>query len=461
MSSNMTEGQFPLYPQAVWLPVLAFPSWILCISPMLWHLSQRNIAAGSLIFWIILLNFFNSINPLIWPRDNIDEWYNGSGLCDIEVRIQVGASVALAACTAIIARRLANVMDTRNITVVPSKRSVLIEKALEIGFCWVYPIILMITYYIVQPFRYYIFGISGMSNVVNVGLLGFRLFHYRREFHNLIAARNTTKSRFVRLFLMALYVSIILVPYSFFILYQLADTIVDEYSWSRVHGPNWNSVTKVPANGVVRWDRWGEVAAGYIAFVLFGTGTDAHNTYRGILTSVGFGKLFPSLYIMSDSSGVQTPTSVTFVKRWTSSWSSKAKSLISGNGSVSEPSRNASFTGSVVQSVFTNPELVSARQQHDIPRNNTLSFFRRIFNRRTTDHSLLPVHRNMSTDTERLPVLDRTPSNPSAFTARAWAADKNTGVKAEEVPGVHVVREVHQASQDRIGEKKTGDDAWV
>lgn len=161
----MAEIQFPLYPQAVWLPVLAFPSWILCISPVVWHFSQCNIAAGSLIFWIMLLNFFNSVNPLIWPRDDIDEWYDGAGLCDIEVRIQVGASVALAACTTIIARRLANIMDTRNITVAPSKRSILIEKALEIIFCWIYPVILMITYYIVQPFRYYIFGISGCTAV--------------------------------------------------------------------------------------------------------------------------------------------------------------------------------------------------------------------------------------------------------------------------------------------------------
>lgn len=163
MDSVAAEDPYKLYPQAVALPILAFPSWILCISPMFWHLSQRNIAAGSLIFWLILLNFFNSINPLIWPRDNLEEWYNGAGLCDIEVRIQVGASVALAACTAVIARRLANVMDTRNIIVAPSKRSVLVEKILEIGFCWVYPAILMITYYIVQPFRYYIFGISGCT----------------------------------------------------------------------------------------------------------------------------------------------------------------------------------------------------------------------------------------------------------------------------------------------------------
>lgn len=300
-----------------------------------------------------------------------------------------------------------------------------------------------------------------MSDVLIIGLLGFRLLRYRREFHNIVASHSTTKSRFVRLFLMALYVSIILVPYSFFILYQLANTIVDEYSWSRVHGPDWNLVIKVPANGVVRWDRWGEVAAGYIAFILFGTGTDAHNTYKGILTSFGFGKLFPNLYIMSESSGFQTPDSVTFVKRWTSSWSSKAKSLISRNDSISEPSLNASFTGSVIQLEFTNQESVPVQQHHVKPHTNTLAFFSRIFHRRAADRSLLPIHHKMSTDTERLPVLDKTRSNPSAFTARAWAADDNTNEKVDEASGVHVVREVHQASQDRGREKKTTVNAWA
>lgn len=157
----MTEDQFPLYTQSITLPILAFPSWILCVAPMFWQLSQRNIAAGSLMLWMIFLNFFNSINPIIWPRDNMEDWYNGEGLCDIQVRIQVGAVVALAACAAVLARRLCNVMDTRNITIAPSRKSVIVERIIEIGCCWVYPAILMITYYVVQPFRYFLFGISG------------------------------------------------------------------------------------------------------------------------------------------------------------------------------------------------------------------------------------------------------------------------------------------------------------
>ena len=80
----MTEVQFPIYPQSIALPILAFPSWILCVAPMFWQLSQRNIAAGSLILWMIFLNFFNSINPLIWPHDNMQEWWNGEDESDQE-----------------------------------------------------------------------------------------------------------------------------------------------------------------------------------------------------------------------------------------------------------------------------------------------------------------------------------------------------------------------------------------
>ncbi|KAF1971895.1 hypothetical protein BU23DRAFT_645904 [Bimuria novae-zelandiae CBS 107.79] len=147
MSSNVVEESHILYAQTVALPILAFPAWMLCIPPMVWQLSQRNIAVGSLILWMIILNFFNAINPLIWAQDNMSEWWDSAGLCDMEARIQMGAVVALPACAAVLARRLANVMNTRNVRLVPSKRSVIREIVLEIGMCWIYPAILMITYY--------------------------------------------------------------------------------------------------------------------------------------------------------------------------------------------------------------------------------------------------------------------------------------------------------------------------
>jgi pheromone a factor receptor len=161
INDNMSSMDLSYYPQAVLLPILAFPSWILCIPPLFWHFRQSNIAAGSLILWVGLINFFNSINPLIWPRDNLPEWWDGKGWCDINVRIQVGAVVGTTASAAMIVRKLAKVMDTSNITVSVSRQSKIKEKVLEVVWCWVYPLVLIIVYYVVQPARYFIYGISG------------------------------------------------------------------------------------------------------------------------------------------------------------------------------------------------------------------------------------------------------------------------------------------------------------
>jgi pheromone a factor receptor len=163
LARSDTSNEFPTYPTAVIVSILAFPACFLCLPPMIWHFNQNNLAAGSLMLWLAILNFFTAINPLIWPNDNIQEWWDGAGLCDIQVRIQVGAIVAFTSCAGVIARRLANVVDTSNITVTPSKRSRVMEKALEIVCCWVFPLLIMIVYYVVQRVRYFIFAIVGCN----------------------------------------------------------------------------------------------------------------------------------------------------------------------------------------------------------------------------------------------------------------------------------------------------------
>ena len=162
MNNISTSTQLaPLYPQAILLPIFAFPAWILCVPPLVWHFGQGNIAAGSAISWISLNNFYNSINPLIWPRDNLVDWWDGNVWCDIGVRIQVGTVVGLASSIAMIVRKLAKVMDTRNITMSSSRNSKLKEKAWEVLWCWGYPLLMIVLFYIVQPVRYLIFGIVG------------------------------------------------------------------------------------------------------------------------------------------------------------------------------------------------------------------------------------------------------------------------------------------------------------
>jgi hypothetical protein len=150
-----------IYPIAILFSTLAWGSWLLCVAPLIWHVSQRNVAAGSLVLWTILCNISLGINPLIWGHDNIAQWWDGVIWCDINVRIQIGAQVALGASVAMILRRLAKVMDTRNITVSLSRNSKLRGQLIEAGWCWGYPLVIILLYIPVQSARYNIWGIEG------------------------------------------------------------------------------------------------------------------------------------------------------------------------------------------------------------------------------------------------------------------------------------------------------------
>lgn len=155
----MSTGK--IYPVAILFSTLAWFSWLLCVVPLIWHFSQRNVAAGSLVLWIILTNFSLGINPIIWGRDNLEEWWDGVVWCDINARIQVGAQVSLGACVVMILRKLAQVMDTRNITVAPSRSSRMKQQLVELAWCWGYPLVLILFYIPVQSVRYNVWGIEG------------------------------------------------------------------------------------------------------------------------------------------------------------------------------------------------------------------------------------------------------------------------------------------------------------
>lgn len=158
----MSTGE--IYHTAIVFSVLAWLSWLGCVAPLIWHISQRNVAASSLVAWMILANFPLGINAIIWGHDNIDDWWDGAVWCDINVRIQVGAQVGLGAAIAMILRRLGQVMDTRNITVSPSRGSKMRRNLIELACCWGYPLVLILFYLPIQSVRYHIWGIEGCNS---------------------------------------------------------------------------------------------------------------------------------------------------------------------------------------------------------------------------------------------------------------------------------------------------------
>ncbi|KAH6622252.1 pheromone A receptor-domain-containing protein [Boeremia exigua] len=474
MSTGDVTGD--VYPTAILFSVLAWFSWLLCIAPLVWHISQRNVAASSLVLWIILTNFPLGINAIIWGHDNIDQWWDGAVWCDINVRIQVGAQVSLGAAVAMILRRLAQVMDTRNITVSLSRSSKLRRQLVELAWCWAYPLVMILLYIPIQSVRYHISGIEGCNSgydpnwrslVLNVMwvlitmlavvyyavLLLFRLFRYRREFSRLVSARNTTRSRFLRLFLMCMVFLFTVVAYSVYSFYYFCNAMVtyelDTAWWDSIEGDKRKVILKFRSDGAVHVDKWGQIGLGYIAFLLFGTGTDAYNTYKKMLLAIGLGKLFPSLYIMHDTAS-STPSSFVKAKSYFSKGTSRFSSF---GGSTFNTSMRSD---SVALDTLDRPALRSVSSTtpvlHDHSEPLAPSLLKRIFTR-GRHQPILPVfsQRSLTPQPEKDTATDTV---TEGFSARAWASEAPSSRRTSEPSGVIVFREVHLDEEIRASAER-------
>lgn len=109
---------------------------------------------------------------------------------------------------------------------------------------------------------------------------------------------NTTKSRFLRLYLLSTACVIGLIPAQIYVLISSVSPGVDKFSWNAVHHPteySWDSIIMVPSNGKTFYDRWIWLSGSILIFAFFGFGRDAVKTYRELLLGVGMGRVIPSL----------------------------------------------------------------------------------------------------------------------------------------------------------------------
>ena len=159
----MAESSFPVFPAAVAVPVLALIALIIDIPPLTWHIRNRNLAASSLVCWVMLSNLMNFINALIWPTDDTAKWWGGSGLCDVEVKLMIAVTFGFVGALVCIMRNLAKVLNTKRTVLSPSRAQIRRETAIECLLCFGGPIYSIAVHYIVQPSRYYIFAISGCT----------------------------------------------------------------------------------------------------------------------------------------------------------------------------------------------------------------------------------------------------------------------------------------------------------
>ncbi|KAL3469258.1 pheromone A receptor-domain-containing protein [Aspergillus californicus] len=315
--------------RGVLLLTLSFIAIFLLLPPLALHWKNRNVPAACLISWFLVLNLFNILNGFIWPTDDIANWWDGKGLCDVEVKILTSSYVAVPGNLVCIFRSLACVLDTRRTTLVPSKRQRWRNRAMELLFCVFVPVVAAATHIVYQQNRYIIFAIAGcaashdgswVSFVLGYiwplvlcfiasyycGLILYRLRRYQTQFNDIIRASNAglSKSRFLRLFLLSFIMLLALIPVQAYMVWNNVKFVLPwhSYSWSVLHGPMWNEIVKVPMNGTVLFDRWVPISAGFMSFIFFGCGKDASRMYRSVLQRLGLNFWFSPVYTTTSGS---------------------------------------------------------------------------------------------------------------------------------------------------------------
>lgn len=162
-------------PQGLVLAILAPITLLLNIPPLLWHIRNRNLAAGLVVLWVMMLNFIATLNVVIWPYLDKHRMYDGRILCDVEVKLLMAADIGAGGASLCIFRHLAIVLSPD--APLPGQMGADSRKDtwIEAGVCIGLPLVTMFFHYVVQSNRFYLFGISGCVPSISISWISFSL----------------------------------------------------------------------------------------------------------------------------------------------------------------------------------------------------------------------------------------------------------------------------------------------
>jgi pheromone a factor receptor len=121
-----------------------------------------------------------------------------------------------------------------------------------------------------------------------------RLYKHRKELQGILREKGTRKSHFYRLILIALILTIGVLPIEIQAMYLPLRGGLLPFNWTLIHS-DWEPLL-IPTNGTLPvW--YGPVAIilGFITFICYGLGRDAVEMYKSWLRVFGLEKHFPSL----------------------------------------------------------------------------------------------------------------------------------------------------------------------
>ncbi|KAI0131609.1 pheromone A receptor-domain-containing protein [Hypoxylon sp. NC0597] len=312
--------------------LLAIIGTILCIVPfrLLWR--NGDFAAVVLITVVALMNFFTVLNSLIWNSDNWDNWWKGTGLCDIEVYLWTPLQTIYAGAIFAIIRQLAQQVKLARTSELSRKersRRVLIQAAIIFPI----PLIQLLFTWFDLAQRYNIGAVIGCMVVFDNSWPRFIVYdapsplfvfasapfailtwkRYRaiskttREAlkSNNAASARANRTRF-RLYNMSMSIIIIYLPVSIYLFVCTIQESVKStywpYSYKRIHfEPSpypWNAILYVPSwliSTSMMNQPWIAIATTVVIVAFFGTTQDGLKMYREYAVALGLGRCFPKL----------------------------------------------------------------------------------------------------------------------------------------------------------------------
>jgi hypothetical protein len=154
-------------PNAYLVSIFGIVAIVLNYVPSILLYRAKNIPACTTIVVIVVMNFFVFLNAIIWPNNNTSTWWDGAGLCDIEVYIRSMCATLIATATAGLTRNLAQAVDADNPRLYESAAQRRRRYVMEILFCFGIPASQLVTYYFIQAGRYAVLTVFGCVPIVD------------------------------------------------------------------------------------------------------------------------------------------------------------------------------------------------------------------------------------------------------------------------------------------------------
>ncbi|KAI1346919.1 GPCR fungal pheromone mating factor [Xylaria sp. FL0043] len=315
--------------------ILAFIGILLCWVPLRLLIRNGEFAVVVLIIDVAIMNLFTILNSLIWHDDNWSTWWDGTGLCDIEVYLSGPLQTIYAASIFAVMYHLAQQVK---VTGAGRDRSLRTRRNLiQAAIIFPVPFVQLLFTYFDLAQRYIIGTLIGCSAVydsswpktlvfdappavfavlsVPYAILLWRRYHtITKQTRGILKSNSQASIRAnrtrLRLYNMSLSILVVYLPV---MLYYFVSNIKETLSsyrkydynrmrWSATPYP-WETILFVPSWLVpssIMNQPWIPIATTAAIVAFFGMTTEALQTYRQYAEYLGFGTCWSKLRKGSD-----------------------------------------------------------------------------------------------------------------------------------------------------------------